>query len=117
MPIPNEYHPIIEALLEKTGQGALDWEDNSLQISVVIDQSKFTIWSGSDEETNESFVAFGLFGKNQSKAIDSWYVDESDRDYDMAYSLFKLAKRHANGVPDLLKNLAERISTMKKNDG
>lgn len=114
MPIPDEYHAIIEVLLEKTGQGALDWVDNSSQISVIIDQSRFAIWSGSDEETNESFVAFALFGKIQSKPIDSWYVDESDRDYDIAYNLFKLAKRHANGVPDLLKNLAERISTMKK---
>jgi hypothetical protein len=115
MPIPNEYREIIRALTEKTEQGDLSWTNDSLHISVKIDLSKFSLWAGTDERSDEAFVAFGLFN-NVNKVIDSWFVDESDPDYMEVHRLFKAAQRQANGVPTLLKTLADRISNIKKGE-
>lgn len=115
MPIPNDYREIIKVLTEKTEQGDLSWRDDTLHISVNVDLSKFSLWSGADERSDEPFVAFGLFN-NGNKLIDSWFVDQSDPDYMAVFRLFKSAQRHANGVPSLLRGLADRISTMKKGD-
>lgn len=113
MPIPNDYREITATLAEKTEQGVLSWKADNLHISVKIDDSKFSLWAGNDERTDEPFVAFGLFDSND-KIIDSWFVDESDNDYTEVYRLYKAAQRHANGVPVLLRNLADRLSAMKK---
>jgi len=116
MPIPNDYHEIITTLFEKTEQGVLSWKTESLHVSVVIDKSKFSLWAGDDERTEEPFVAFGLYN-NINKLLDSWFLDESDTDYSKVYRLYKAAQRQANGVPTLLKNLAESLSSMKKISG
>lgn len=116
MPIPNDYREIIATLFEKTDQGVLSWETDSLHFSVKIDASKFSLWAGDDERTDEPFVAFGLYD-NINKLLDSWFVDESDSDYSEVYRLYKAAQRRANGVPTLLRNLADRISSMKKVGG
>jgi hypothetical protein len=115
MPIPDDYNTVLSALAEKTQEGVLEWKEGSYDLSVTVDSSKFSLWAGTDEQTDEPFVAFAL--KNQAgKAIDSWYVDQSDQDYYDVLDLYRLAKRHANGVPSLLQNLAERISAMKSDD-
>jgi hypothetical protein len=113
MPIPNDYREVIAILFEKTEQGALNWVDDGSNISVKVDQSKFSLWSGVDEKSDESFVAFGLVN-SANKIIDSWYLDEPEFEYQEVLRLFRSAKRHANGVPSLLKSLTQQISTMKK---
>jgi hypothetical protein len=113
MPIPNDYRDIVSVLAEKTEQGALSWVDDTLFVTVEVDKSKFRLWTGVDELTEESFVAFGLYDKN-SKVVDSWYLDESEPDYQSVHRLYRAAKRHAAGVPDLLKSLVAKISAMDK---
>ena len=113
MPIPNDYREIVSMLSEKTEEGVLGWKDTTLHILVEINESQFRLWAGLDEHSEEPFVAFGLFDM-EGKALDSWYVDESDHDYPSVYRLYRAAKRHAAGVPALLKSLAEQISAMKK---
>lgn len=113
MPVPKDYQEIISAIIEKTDQGALDWIDENLHVSVNVDLSTFRLWSGSDEHTDEGFVAFGLYGAS-GKVLDSWYLDESDADYQVVFNLYRAAKRHANGVPSLLHTLTAQISSLKK---
>jgi hypothetical protein len=113
MPIPADYREIVRLLSEKTEEGALNWTDNSLQVSAEVNASIFRVWAGVDEQTNEWFVAFGLFDAD-GKVLDSWYLDESDDEYQVVHRLYREAKRHAAGVPTLLKNLADQISAMSK---
>lgn len=113
MPIPSDYDEIYSVLVEKTEEGALNWIDNTLFVAVTVDKSMFRIWTGTDEVTDESFVAFGLYDTS-GKVLDSWYLDESDEDYQSVHRLYRAAKRHAAGVPDLLKSLAAKIAAMDK---
>lgn len=120
MPIPTEYRDIVQMLASKTNEGNVNWQKGVYDISITINNSKFTIWAGTDEHTDEPFVAFALKDADGS-AIDSWFVDESDFDYAEMLRLHKSAKRHALGVPNRLKELEKLISQMKtvgnSNDG
>lgn len=113
MPIPADYRDIVSVLAAKTDDGVLNWTDNSLQVSVEVNASVFRLWAGVDEQTDEGFVAFGLFD-NSGKVLDSWYLDESDQEYQVVHRLFTAARRHAAGVPTLLKDLAAQLSAMSK---
>jgi len=115
MPVPDDYKDILKVLIEKTDQGILTWTDDGLHVSSDVDMAKFSLWAGVDERTNESFVALGLY-TDTGKMVDSWYLDESETEYLEVFRLYTAAKRHANGVPSLLKNLTQRISEMKKID-
>ena len=88
------------------------WRKDKYAIAVAVDKSKFTLWAGTDEHTDEPFVAFGL-ADNKGSVIDSWYVDESDEDYQVVQQLYKAANRHALGVPNRLKELNAIISGLK----
>ncbi|TYC60720.1 hypothetical protein ETQ85_04800 [Zoogloea oleivorans] len=108
MPIPKDYKDIVTALFEKTNAGRVNWKNSRFGIEVKVDKSKFKLWSGTDENTDEAFVAFALNDLNGS-TMDSWYVDEGDADYDQMTLLFSAAKRYANGVPQRLSELKNVI--------
>ncbi|HEY0491261.1 MAG TPA: hypothetical protein VGD30_17255 [Telluria sp.] len=112
MPIPTEYRDIVKTLDTKTTEGNVNWRKDKYDISVTVDKSKFSLWAGNDEHTDEPFVALGLYDANGS-VVDSWFVDQSDRDYTEMYHLHKSASRHALGVPGRLKELEGLISQMK----
>jgi len=115
MPIPADYRDIVSVLAAKTEEGALNWDDTNLHVSVRVNASVFRLWAGVDEHSDEGFVAFGLFDNN-GKVIDSWYLDESDIEYQGLHRLYRAAKRHAAGVPTLLKDLAAQIAAMSKDE-
>lgn len=112
MPIPNDYRQIVNLLYQKTEEGVLQWFETSSTVVVNIDEVLLSIWTGVDEETDEPFMAFAMNNKGEHKPIDSWYLDQSDDDFDLSANLYRSAKRNAKGVPTLLKKLAERISAM-----
>ncbi len=112
MPIPTDYRDIVNALTVKTTAGNVKWQKDRFDISVTVDSSKFSLWAGNDEHSDEPFVALALRDLS-GNVIDSWYVDESDTDYALMFQLYKAANRIALGVPDRLKKLEELISQMK----
>ena len=113
MPIPSDYAEIVTALTEKTQEGALRWEKSPFTVFAEIDRSKFSLWAGDDEITGTPFVAFSLSNAD-GETLDSWFLDESDDDYQRVLDLFKAATRHAHGVPARLKELAIRIAGLTK---
>ncbi len=112
MPIPADYTAIVSALSQKTSEGALTWQKNPYNVSAHVDDSKFSLWGGNDESSDKPFVAFTL--GNAEGVVDSWYVDESDADYKEVLDLYKSANRQALGAPVRLKELADRIASLKK---
>jgi hypothetical protein len=112
MPVPNDYRDIIKALSAKTEEGNVAWRKDKYTVSVTVDNTRFSLWAGNDENSDVPFVAFGMYGP-EGTMVDSWYVDESDADYAETFQLYKSANRHAQGVPARLKELAGKISQMK----
>lgn len=115
MPIPTDYREIINSLAEKTNEGDLRWKKDKFSLALPIDKSKFSIWAGNDEHSDEPFVAFGLY-EDDSTVVDTWFVDQSDSDYSTMNQLYKSANRQARGVPQRLKALNALISDMKSSD-
>ncbi|GAA6142603.1 hypothetical protein [Hydrogenophaga sp. 5NK40-0174] len=109
MPIPNDYKDIVTTLLEKTNSGRVHWKRTRFGIEVQVDKSGFKLWSGTDEHTDEAFVAFAL-NDMTGTTIDSWYVDAGDSDFDRMNLLFIAAKRYAQGIPQKLRELKEAMS-------
>jgi hypothetical protein len=109
MPIPNDYKEIIAKLANKTDNGKVHWRKEKFDISVAIDKSRFSIWAGNDERSEEGFVAFALQDA-KGATVDTWYVEEGDEDYSQMLQFFGSAKRHALGVPATLRKLEESIS-------
>lgn len=111
MAIPNDYREIVKLLVEKTNEGQVNWRTDRFNIFVFFEGARFIMWAGTDENTDEPFVAFGL-GDRSGATLDSWYVDEHDKpDYSIMFDLYKSAKRYAAGVPDKLKKLKEGLAS------
>jgi hypothetical protein len=114
MSIPADYRDIVVALLDKTDQGAVHWRQDKFDIGVSFEGSKFSLWAGHDDNTEEPFVAFAL-QDDKGATLDSWYVEEHDgTDYTMVHRLYQSAKRHAAGVPEKLRALREKIAAAKE---
>lgn len=110
MSMPVEYRQIIQTLLFKTNQGVAHWKQETFQLAVTFGDSKFAMWAGSDEHSDEPFVAFALQDAS-GKTIDSWFVEQVDgEDYTMTRSLYTSANRRALGVPEKLRSLQERLA-------
>lgn len=106
MPIPSDYRDIVKTLLERTEMAEVNWQTTKFGVEVPIDGSKFNLWAGTDENTEEPFVSFGLADAH-GNPLDTWFVDAGDTDYELVDRLFQAAKRHALGVPQRLKQLRE----------
>lgn len=110
MPIPADYKDIVVALLKKTDLGAVHWRQEKFGIGVSFEGAKFILWAGTDEHSDEQFVAFGL-QDSSGATIDSWYVEEHDGpDFTTMDFLYKSAKRHAAGVPKILRELRAKLA-------
>lgn len=114
MPIPNDYHQIVSMLIDKTEAGLAHWRQDRFDISVSVGGSKFSIWAGTDEHSEEPFVAFALHDE-KGATIDSWYVEENEGpQYHLMHRLYKSAKRRASGVPERLQLLAQKIASSEE---
>jgi hypothetical protein len=111
MPIPSDYRDIVASLLTKTDNGRVHWTRGRFGIEVEVEKSIFTLWAGTDENSEQAFVAFSLNDANGS-TLDSWYVDENDEDYDLMRRFFAAAKRYAHGIPQRLSFLKESIASL-----
>lgn len=109
MPIPNDYSGIIRALAVKTSEGNVIWRHEKFgTLDVAFGGSVFSIWAGTDEDSDAPFVGFSLKEEGSRSTMDNWYVSEPDEDLDEMQLLYKAAKRIADGVPSKLKEL-ERL--------
>lgn len=111
MPIPKDYLELMESLRQRTDDGKVRWTVDGASVDVTLGGERLSLWAGTDEQTEEGFVSFGL--KDQKRGgdlLDSWYLDAGDRDYDALNTLYLSAKRHALGIPDRLKKIQEAIS-------
>ncbi len=108
MPIPNEYLDVIQMLATATSEARVRWQKTDFGIEVSISGSKFQLWTGTDENTERGFVAFGI---REGKAlVDSWFVDEGDKDFELTNDLFQSARRQAFGVSQKLDRLKELLA-------
>lgn len=106
MAIPNDYKDIVETLYSATDEGRVKWSQARFGFEVAVQGSRFQIWSGTDEENGQAFVAFALTDE-KGKTLDSWYVDESEPEYEWMHKLFYGAKRQALGISKILAGLKE----------
>ena len=114
MPIPNDYRDIVDMLLKKTDEGNVYWNNEKFDISVSIDGSRFGMWAGNDENTEEPFVSFGL-QDSKGVTLDSWFVEENEgSDYTLMLRFYQAAKRHAAGVPNKLEQLRRSIASSER---
>lgn len=110
MPIPSDYQNIVDNLLSATEAGRAKWGRTKFGFDISILESKFIIWSGTDEESDQGFVSFAL-ADDAGKNLDTWYVDETDSDYDKMQRLCNGAKRQALGIAKLLSSLQVAIQS------
>lgn len=114
MSIPSDYADIVQMLLAKTDSGNVHWRKEKFDISVAIDGSRFSLWAGNDENSEEPFVAFALQDENGT-TLDSWYVEENEGSaYAVMHRLYIAAKRQAHGVPSKLKQLRDKLAAAKE---
>lgn len=115
MPIPIEYAEIISTLAAKTAAGLVHWQaDKYMSISVMFETTRFQLWAGNDEHSEEPFVAFGLQNE-YGESLDSWYVEEHEgAPYVTMHELWKAANRRVKGLPDTLKKLREKLAAAEK---
>jgi hypothetical protein len=108
MPIPKDYQKIVETLSIKTSNGQVNWQESQIGVELTINGSKFSIWAGTDEETELAFVSLSL--KDESgRHIDNWFVDYGDKDFKLMNDFYLEAKRYASGVSDRLAKIQEII--------
>lgn len=110
MPIPSDYKEIIDTLLSATENGRAKWGKVKFGFEISVLESKFLIWSGTDEESNQEFVSFALTDDN-GKTLDTWYVDGLEGDYDKMHRLFAGAKRQALGISKILAKIQTAIQS------
>lgn len=108
MPIPNDYKDIVETLFSATDEGRVKWSQARFGYEVAVQGSRFQIWNGTDEENGQAFVSFAL-ADEKGKPLDSWYVDESESEYETMRNFFYSAKRRALGISKILSGLKEVI--------
>lgn len=113
MPIPTDYRDIVAMLAAKTAEGNVHWRKDRYDLSVVLENAKFSIWAGNDEQSELPFVSFALHDTNGS-TIDSWYVEEGESDYSKMHQLYMSAKRHAAGVPDKLREIKNLLASTRE---
>jgi hypothetical protein len=114
MPIPNEYREVVNLLSDKTDDGLVHWRSEKFDVSVVFEGSRFALWAGNDENSEEPFVAFALQDLSGT-TLDSWYVEGHEGiDYTRMHNFYKSAKRHALGLPDKLRKLRESLASAKE---
>ena len=110
MPIPSEYQEIISSLLSATNDGRAKWGKAKFGFEISVLESRFVIWSGTDEENDQGFVSFAL-SDDKGRTLDTWYVDESEAEYDQMQRLFAGAKRNAFGISKILASIQSAIQS------
>jgi hypothetical protein len=111
MPIPKDYRDILETLAQATEEGRVSWHKGTGRVEVSVSGTRFAVWAGTDEETEQAFVALALLEKD-GKTIDTWFLDAGDPDYDFMAHLHGDARRHAMGVPERLAAIRAALSKM-----
>lgn len=114
MPIPTDYTKIIDALTANTEAGRLEWKDDSFGYESSINDSRFTTWSGTDQETEVPFVAFALMDEKRN-ILDSWFVEPEDDDYETMRLFHAMAKRHGLRIPARLSRITKALEDMGRN--
>jgi hypothetical protein len=112
MTIPKDYIDIVNRLLRMTNEGRVNWKAGTFGVEVNIEKSRFSMWAGTDEHTDEPFVAFALLSSN-GQTLDSWFVDSSDDDFALMNNLHSAAKRYAGGIPQRLVELRSILESAK----
>lgn len=111
MPIPSDYKKIIQQLNVKSNNGQALWFRDRHSYSLVVDdKTTMTVWAGSDMNTDEQFVSFGLYD-NKGTVLDTWAVDDSDEDFEVMHQLVTSARRIAHGIPDRLKAIESALAS------
>jgi len=109
MPIPNDYAEIINTLLSATDSGRANWSSTEYGFIISVLESRFSIWSGTDEETGVGFVSFALTD-SKGRNLDTWYVDANEDEYDLMRRLYAGAKRQALGISKILSSIKDALS-------
>lgn len=113
MPIPKDYREIVSKLMRMTNEDRVNWKAGNFGVEVTVDRSRFTLWAGTDEHTEEPFVSFALMESN-GQTLDSWFVDANDDDFELMSNLQGAAKRHAMGIPQRLSELRNILDSAQK---
>lgn len=108
MPIPKDYKDIIEKLAQATEDDRVNWQASRFGAEVIMKDSQFQIWAGTDEEVGRPFVSFALADKTGA-SIDTWYVDENEGDYASMQRLYAAARRKAHGIDKRLDSIREAL--------
>lgn len=119
MPIPEDYEGLISDLEELTAAKKIGWTSEGRIMFAAVGGALVSVYSGDDPETNEPYVAFNIRKatgrpKLEDEALDHWWVDDGDRDFQRMHDLARAASRKAAGVDELIGTLRKNLQDLKK---
>lgn len=96
--LPDSYRELFSVLAAKTGRGEVNWTFSPRSGTFVVSFADFglSVYSGEDER-GETFILFKLIN-DKGRDADSFFVSESDSDWEAAFQLYAGAKRKAQRI-------------------
>jgi len=96
--LPDSYRELFSALAAKTARGEVNWTRSPRTDTFVVSFADFglSVYTG-DDERGESFVLFKLIN-DKGRDADSFFVAESEPEWEAAYQLYAGAKRKAQRI-------------------
>lgn len=104
--IPDNYRLLVEALLDKTLKGQIDWEEphrGTFSFS-WIDRS-INVWSWTDEYDPESGGYAIAIRDDKGETIDTFSARPSDVGYELLVELYDNARRRSRDVDSTIKEI------------
>jgi len=107
--IPNQYRELFDVLATKTTRGEVNWTKSVRRDAYVVSFAQFglSMYLGNDEQ-GSTFILFKLIN-DQRQDADSFFIDESEAEWEAAFQLYSGAKRKAQRIDLTIDKVLEEL--------
>jgi hypothetical protein len=102
---------LVVPLVDATLAGNLVWEDGGLTFWTTLSPYVVHVWSGTNEGDGSAFVSVALYDQSE-RMLDQLSADEYQPNYDVLHNLFRLARRSANNIEEVVGDVMSRLQKL-----
>lgn len=107
MRIPEEYKDLMDALVEGTATGRVNWHPYQNGIVVWFGDYGLHLWTGTDE-SDDPFLGGGLVDKEQVRGTlrDHFWIPDSGAN-SVYFDMYRRAERQVKGLDIIIKRMTD----------